>query len=83
MLAMVWFTVVTGTFLGWVALRGGSVWPAVIGHAAINGSAGMGILFAQGTPNPVLGPLPVGVVGSAAWTVLALWILWRWREPNS
>ena len=76
-LAMIWFTLVTGTFLGWAALRGGSVWPAVIGHAAINGISGIGILFVQGKPNPLLGPLPVGLLGSVAWTVLALWILLR------
>ncbi len=74
MLAMTWFTLVLGTFLGWLALRGGSVWPAVIGHAAINGIGGVGILFAQGQPNPLLGPMPMGLIGSAAWTLVALWI---------
>lgn len=74
MLAMVWFTLVTGTFLGWVTLRGGSVWPAVIGHAAINGIAGIGALAVQGQPNPLLGPLPTGLVASIAWTALALWL---------
>ena len=77
MLAMVWLTFVLGTFLGWLTLRAGSVWPAVIGHAAINGISGLGALFVQGTPNPLLGPLPVGLIGSAAWAALALWILLR------
>ena len=75
MLVMVWFTVVTGTFLGWAALRGGSVWPAVIGHAAINGISGLGILFVQGEPNSLLGPLPTGLIASVGWTALALWLL--------
>ncbi|MBC7264823.1 MAG: CPBP family intramembrane metalloprotease [Chloroflexi bacterium] len=77
MLAMVWFTLVVGTFLGWVTLRAGSVWPAVIGHAAINGISGLGVLFARGQPNPLLGPLPVGLIGSAGWAALALWIFLR------
>lgn len=72
MLAMVWFTLVIGIFLGWASLRGGSVWPAVIGHAAINGIAGIGALMVQGQPNPLLGPLPTGLVASAAWSALAL-----------
>jgi membrane protease YdiL (CAAX protease family) len=74
-LAMVWFAFVTGTFLGWLSWRGGSIWPAVIGHAALNGIANLGVLFAQGQPNPLLGPLPVGLIASLPWTVLALWIL--------
>jgi membrane protease YdiL (CAAX protease family) len=75
MLAMVWFTLVTGMFLGWAALRGGSVWPAVIGHAAINGISGLGVLFVQGEPNPLLGPLPTSLIASLGWAALALWII--------
>ncbi|MBN1812781.1 MAG: CPBP family intramembrane metalloprotease [Anaerolineae bacterium] len=81
MLAMVWFTLAIGTFLGWVTLRGGSVWPAVIGHAAINGISSLGALFVQGTPNPLLGPLPVGLIGSWAWALLAAWILLKLKPP--
>jgi membrane protease YdiL (CAAX protease family) len=79
MLAMVWFTVATGMFLGWAALRGGSVWPAVIGHAAINGISGLGALFVRGDPNPLLGPLPTGLFASLPWAALALWIFLRAR----
>lgn len=61
-----------GVFLSWVTLRGGSVWPAVIGHAAINGFAAIGSLFTIGEPNPLLGPLPVGVIGSLGWAVVAV-----------
>src|SRR4030042_5224477 len=68
--AMVWFTLVIGVFLGWVPLRGGSVWPAVIGHAAINGITGIGAIFVRGNPNPLLGPLPVGVIGSLGFALL-------------
>jgi membrane protease YdiL (CAAX protease family) len=77
MLGMVWFTFLVGTLIGWLALRAGSVWPAVIGHAAVNGIAGLGMLFVQGKPNLLIGPMPLGVVGSAAWAAVALWILIR------
>ncbi|MEJ5308707.1 MAG: CPBP family intramembrane glutamic endopeptidase [Anaerolineae bacterium] len=72
MLMMVWFTLLIGTLLGWLALRAGSVWPAVIGHAAINGIAALGAMFVKGQPNPLLGPLPVGLIGSAGFAVVAL-----------
>jgi uncharacterized protein len=75
MLMMVWFTFITGTFLGWMALRAGSVWPAVIGHAAINGIAGLGILLVQRQPSTLLGPTPVGIVASAAFGLVALAIM--------
>ncbi|MBN1976405.1 MAG: CPBP family intramembrane metalloprotease [Anaerolineae bacterium] len=83
MLAMVWFTSVIGAFLGWVTLRSGSVWPAVIGHAAINGISGLGMLFVQGTPNPLIGPPPVGLIGSGAWALTAAWILLKLKPSAS
>ena len=69
---MVWFTVIVETFLGWVTLRSRSVWPAVIGHAAINGISGLPLLFVQAQPNLLLGPAPTGLIASLAWTILAL-----------
>jgi membrane protease YdiL (CAAX protease family) len=71
-LMMVWFTLVTGTLLGWVTLRARSVWPAVIGHGALNGIAALGALFVKGQPNPLLGPMPVGLVGSIGFAAVAL-----------
>ena len=50
-LATIWIMFILGTFLGWAALRGGSVWPAVIGHGAFNGIAGIYVFFTQGSPN--------------------------------
>ncbi len=70
-LMFVWIAVLFAALLGWVTVRGGSVWPAVIGHGAINGIAGLGVLFLQGQPNPLLGPLPVGVIGSLGFAVAA------------
>jgi membrane protease YdiL (CAAX protease family) len=74
-LAMVWFTLVVGALLGWLAFRGGSVWPAVIGHAALNGMANLGVVFVRGEPNPLLGPLPVGLVGGVGFAVAGLVLL--------
>ncbi len=73
-LAMVWFTLILSIFLGWVTIKGGSVWPAVIGHAAINGMANLGVIFVQGQPNPLLGPLPVGLIGGLGFALVALLI---------
>lgn len=71
-LAMIWFTLVFGTFLGWAALRAGSVWPAVIGHGALNEIAGVVLVFVQGEPNLLLGPIVAGVIGSIAFAAVAL-----------
>lgn len=69
-----WFTFVAGTFLGWLTVKGRSVWPAVIGHAAINGIAALPVLFVQGEPNPLLGPLPIGLIGSLGFSAVAVWM---------
>lgn len=74
MLVMVWFTFVVGTFLGWATLRAGSVWPAVLGHAAVNGIAAISVLFLSDAPRALLGPMPVGLIGSVGFTLMALWI---------
>ena len=66
------FATAGGIFLSWVTLRGGSVWPAVIGHSAMNGIAALPVLFVRGTPNPLLGPLVVGVIGGIAYIALAV-----------
>jgi membrane protease YdiL (CAAX protease family) len=71
-LATIWIMFILGTFLGWAVLRAGSVWPAVIGHGAFNGIAGIYVFFTQGAPNPLLGPSLVGLIGSWAITLVAL-----------
>ena len=71
-LLFIWIVFGFGVFLAWVTLRAGSVWPAVIGHAAVNGIAGLAALATIGNPNPLLGPLPVGIIGSSVYMVIAL-----------
>jgi membrane protease YdiL (CAAX protease family) len=78
MLMMLWFTLTLGTLLGWLTLRAGSVWPAVIGHGAINGIAALGAMFVTGQPNLLLGPLPVGLIGSVGFAA-AMMALFAWR----
>jgi membrane protease YdiL (CAAX protease family) len=78
-LAMTWFTFVFGTFIGWASLRAGSVWPAVIGHGALNGIAGVAVLVIKGQPNPLLGPSVAGLIGSIP-IALATLVLFLRRE---
>ena len=75
MATMVLFTVAVGVVLGWVTLRGGSVWPAVVGHAVVNGFAGFPALFFAGDPTPLLGPTGVGLVAMLPWLAVAGWLL--------
>jgi membrane protease YdiL (CAAX protease family) len=77
MFAMVWFTILLGIFLSWVTLKARSVWPAVIGHAAINGITALPLLFLTGQPHPAVGPLATGIVGSIAWTVVAALLFFK------
>jgi uncharacterized protein len=71
-LLFIWITFGFGTILGWLSIRAKSIWPAVIGHAAINGTAALAILAVTGNPNTTLGPSPVGVIGSIGFAVLTL-----------
>ncbi len=77
MLLFVWITFHLGVLFGWLTLRGQSVWPAVIGHAAFNGIAGIGVFLAQGEPNLLLGPMAIGLVASVPLAVVGLWLWWR------
>jgi hypothetical protein len=78
MLAFVWFTFTFGTILGWLTARGGSVWPAVIGHGALNGIAGLGTLFSNGESNLLLGPMAHGILAGIPMALVGLWL---WRNP--
>ncbi len=71
-LGMVWFTVSLSIIFGWVTIKAANVWPAVIAHGAINGIAGISLLFVQGNPDPLLGPTPVGLIGGMGLTIAAL-----------
>lgn len=64
-LFMVAGCVLWGVLLGWLRLRSGSLWPAVLAHGALNAAGGMVLLVAAGSPDlAISGPL-----GVAAWIV--------------
>jgi len=74
-LGMIWFCFVVGTFFGWLTLKGGSVWPAVIAHAALNGMANLPAFFTQGKPNLLIGPTVTGLLAGVGFVVVAALIL--------
>jgi membrane protease YdiL (CAAX protease family) len=83
-LAMIWFCITVGTLISWVTIKGGSVWPAVIGHAALNGTAGFGVFLVKGNPSTLIGPMPTGILGGIAFSVFALliWYSFRKNQPT-
>ena len=65
--------VLWGVLLGWSRLRSGSVWPAVIGHGAMNSAGGAFALFAAAGAEMSLALVnPLGVAG---WIAAALVIV--------
>lgn len=59
-----------GVLFGWVRLRSASLWPAVIGHGALNASAGLFmVLAAADSPMDLWLVSPLGVSG---WVVVAV-----------
>ncbi|WP_166866873.1 MULTISPECIES: CPBP family intramembrane glutamic endopeptidase [unclassified Salinibacterium] len=59
-----------GVLFGWLRLRSGSVWPAAVGHASLNGAAGMILLLAHADQS--LDMALAGPVGVAGIIVVAL-----------
>ncbi|MDY6846382.1 MAG: CPBP family intramembrane glutamic endopeptidase [Chloroflexota bacterium] len=74
-LAMVWLTLALSVFFGWLSIKADSLWPAVIAHGALNGIASLGLIFVKGSPDPLLGPAPVGIIGGIGLTLTAALIL--------
>jgi hypothetical protein len=53
------------------------VWPAALGHGAINAVGGVGVLFARSSPPLLFGPTVTGLVVVVPWLVVAAWLLSR------
>ncbi|MEU1731572.1 CPBP family intramembrane glutamic endopeptidase [Streptosporangium sp. NPDC020145] len=72
------FCVAFGALLGWLRLRSGSVWPAAVGHGALNASGTLILLVADAAhpPNLVVAGI-TGLVGSALVAVLSLLLFTR------
>ncbi|NRQ38883.1 CPBP family intramembrane metalloprotease [Nonomuraea sp. NN258] len=70
------FCVLAGIVFGWLRLRSGSVWPAVIGHGSLNAVAGPVLLLgdAAAPPDEVIAG-PTGLVGLAVLALVAVVLL--------
>jgi len=70
--AGVFFMVITcvliGVVLGWMRLATRSIWPAVIAHGALNGSAGVVFLLARA--GSTVDTAKVGLSGWTGWVLL-------------
>jgi membrane protease YdiL (CAAX protease family) len=64
------FCVLAGVVVGWMRLRTGSVWPAVVAHGSLNAVAPAVFLLgdAAAPPNEVL----AGITGLVGWVLLAV-----------
>lgn len=74
------FTIVPvayAVFFGWATLQANSFWPALIGHAVLNGIGSVVVFFIQGEPNPLLGPTAAGLIGASGFILAAVLILLR------
>ena len=69
---MVIFTVALGMIFAWLRFRSGSVWPAVMGHAAFNAQGGFGVLLLS--PADSLVRAPIGLVGLVPMIAFAIWL---------
>lgn len=81
---MVIFTVAFAMVLAWLRFRSGSVWPAVLAHAALNGQAGFAFIVLS-PANPLL-RAPIGLVGLVPMIAFAIWLAATGRlkpEPKS
>lgn len=67
-LFMIGGCVAWGILFGWLRLRSGSVWPAVIAHGALNAAGGMVLVVAATAPDMAL----AGPLGVATWVVVAV-----------
>ena len=71
------FTCSMSVLLSWATLRSGSVWPAAIGHGAINGTSALAGYLLKGPALPLLGPIPTGLIGGLGYLVLTLVLLFN------
>ncbi len=75
--AMVGMCTLIGALLYWVRLRSGSVWPAAVGHGALNASAGLALVLAH-TPVAAIDTTRATILGVCGWIVPALLVAVIW-----
>jgi len=71
------FTCSMSVLLTWVTLRSGSVWPAAVGHGAVNATSALAGYMVKGPAVPLLGPAPTGLIGGFGYLTLALVLLFN------
>ncbi|MBN6057114.1 CPBP family intramembrane metalloprotease [Nonomuraea sp. RK-328] len=69
-LYFVGFCVLAGVVFGWLRLRSGSVWPAVVAHGSVNAVTGFVLLLGDASAPP--DPVVAGFTGLVGWAVLAV-----------
>ncbi len=74
-LMMTIFCMSFGCFVSWLTLKEGSIWPAVIAHAVLNGLAGISLFLLASPSTPILGPLPVNLIGGLPFLAVAILLL--------
>lgn len=62
------FCVLVGILFGWTRLATGSIWPAVIAHAALNGTAGVAALLVQA--DTTFDTAQATILGWSGWLLL-------------
>lgn len=69
------FCFALGTLFTWWCERSGSVWPAVIGHGAVNGFAAAPMYFIADNNHAILGPTGAGLIGGSALIIAAIVVI--------
>lgn len=83
-IAMCVFCIVAGTLFSYITLKTRSCWPAVLAHGALNGTASIGVIFLADPMayDRFVGPVPTGIIGAAAYIMVAVWIVWKMRREE-
>lgn len=80
------FCVFAGSFLSYLTFKTDSIWPAALGHGAINAIAGVGIYFMalDVQANPLLGPAPTGLIAGIPLIALGIfcWFKLSGEKPS-
>jgi len=74
------FCIVLGCIFTYLSNKTGSVWPAVIGHGAINGFAAAPLYFIADNTHTLLGPSSTGLIGMSALIIVAIIICIKQRN---
>ena len=71
---MVTFCILLGVLLGWLRLASGSVFPAAVGHASVNGPGSTALAFLRARND-----LTAGLTGLLGQGVMLLFVVLLWR----